>query len=426
VPETEWQDDGRCLSSSVDTFANWRPGELRNPLEDSQFCPYRTEVTRVRVGYSGGNPVAVLIREKRARIFARLDPTEGRLTTALRLAHRVGFRGLNGHKEAAVRNGIDLLRKWKRAWVPLVVLAPFVVLMAAAPGAGAAQQVISSAGPLNNIYLNDQLSCQATRPEDAKVEFYGGTDPGACGTFLAAGSTSYGDDVPSGNSRTPYTPVSQSGIAGNGTSGAPFQVVTVVDVGSTGLRITQIDSYVVGNEFYRTDIAVKNTTGAPIGATLYHAADCYLQNSDTGFGFFDAPSGGIFCSIDANNSPPARIEGFSPLTGGSHHFESNFDNVWFGITHTGTQFPDTCDCSINQDNGAGLSWPASVPANGTLSFSLLTTFSPTGKLPGQSSSGAQGSKCQKKKKKKHKKHAAEAKKHKKHKSCKKKKKKRKK
>jgi hypothetical protein len=36
-------------------------------------------VSRVTVGDSGGNPVAVLIREKRARVFARLAPIEGRL-----------------------------------------------------------------------------------------------------------------------------------------------------------------------------------------------------------------------------------------------------------------------------------------------------------------------------------------------------------
>jgi hypothetical protein len=37
-------------------------------------------VSQVTVGDSGGNPVAVLIREKPTRIFARLAPTEGRLT----------------------------------------------------------------------------------------------------------------------------------------------------------------------------------------------------------------------------------------------------------------------------------------------------------------------------------------------------------
>src|SRR4051794_29392178 len=47
------------LRSSVDSFANWESGELRNRLEDSQFCPYRTEMSQVTVGDSGGNRVAV-------------------------------------------------------------------------------------------------------------------------------------------------------------------------------------------------------------------------------------------------------------------------------------------------------------------------------------------------------------------------------
>jgi hypothetical protein len=54
-------------------------------------------VSRVTVGDSGGNPVAVLIREKRARVFARLTPTEGRLIldrTKLVLALALGALAL--------------------------------------------------------------------------------------------------------------------------------------------------------------------------------------------------------------------------------------------------------------------------------------------------------------------------------------------
>ena len=42
----------------------------------------------------------------------------------------------------------------------------------------------------------------------------------------------------------------------------PYRVVTVVDAGSTGLRISQTDSYVVGDEFYRTRHRVSNSTGS--------------------------------------------------------------------------------------------------------------------------------------------------------------------
>jgi hypothetical protein len=267
-----------------------------------------------------------------------------------------------------------------RRGLAALVLACSALLVMAVPSAFGAQQVITSAGPLNNIYLNDNLGCQVDHTGDIAHEFFGGSDPGACGTFLHTGGTVYGPTVPAGDPRTPYTLVSQTGVTGSGTSADPFKVVTVVDVGSTGLRITQTDSYVVGDEFYRSDIAVSNSTGSAIDAALYHAGDCFLQESDEGFGFDDTASGGgIYCSINANNSPPDRIEGFVPLSAGSHHVEVDWPTIWHLIA--GPQFPDSCECNIFQDNGAGLSWSLSVPANGSVTRSLLSTFSPTGVTP---------------------------------------------
>ena len=173
----------------------------------------------------------------------------------------------------------------------IAVAMAFAVLLTVAPRAFAAQQVITSAGPLNNIFLNDNLACQANHTGDTDEEFFGGTDPGACGTFLSTGGVDYGATVPAGNSRTDYTPVSQTPVTGTGTAADPFKVVTVVDVAATGLRITQTDSYVVGDENYRSDIAVTNSSSGAVDATLYHAADCFLQDSDLGFGFADSSNG---------------------------------------------------------------------------------------------------------------------------------------
>jgi hypothetical protein len=259
-------------------------------------------------------------------------------------------------------------------------MLPAVALLAVAGtgSAQAAQQVITSSGPLDHVYLNDNLACNATHTGDTVPEFFGGTDPGGCGTFLSTGGTGYGPSV--GPTATAYTPVSQTPVAGSGTARDPYRVVTVVDVGSTGLRITQTDSYVVGLEQYRTDIAVSNSTGAAISATLYHAGDCYLQGSDLGYGYYDAPSHAIYCTANPNNTPAGRILGFSPITAGSHYVEGHYSTVWRDITASGTQFPDTCDCTTLQDNGAGLSWPITVPAQGATATSLVTTFSPTGVL----------------------------------------------
>ena len=46
------------------------------------------------------------------------------------------------------------------------------------------------------------------------------------------------------------------------------------------------------------------------------------------------------------------------------------------------QLPDQCEaCDLDVDNGAGLSWDVTVPANGTATRSHLTTFSPLGNGP---------------------------------------------
>jgi hypothetical protein len=248
--------------------------------------------------------------------------------------------------------------------------------LAVVPVAGAAQQIIASGGPLTQIWLNDNLGCQADHSGDTSHEFFGGTNPGSCGTYLSAGGTSFGPRT------TGFTPVSQSGVTGAGTSGNPFKVVTVVTAGTTGLGITQTDTYVAGQESYRTDITVSNSGRADVAAALYHAADCFLQNSDRGFGFFDSSTQGIFCSANPNNSPAGRVIGFSPLSAGAHHFEDGYSTVYSGITASGTQFPDTCKCTVLLDNGAGLSWPITVPAGGSVTRSLSTTFSPTGQTRG--------------------------------------------
>jgi hypothetical protein len=271
-----------------------------------------------------------------------------------------------------------------RLAAPLCVLAAFLGLASAA---SAAQRVINSAGPLTSIYLNDDLACQARHSGDTSNEFFGGTDPGSCGTFIRAGGVTYGPSV--GPSPTAYTLVSQSPVTGTGTAANPFKVVTVVNAGSTGLRLTQTDTYVVGLEAYRTDITVRNTSSSPVTAELYHAADCYLQNDDDGFGWRDPATGGIFCTKNANNSPPARILGFDPISGGNSFQEDYYGSIW-DVVDTGTPFGNFCACTTLQDNGAGVSWSLNLPATGVTTRSLNTVFSPTGDATGSGGGGGGG------------------------------------
>src|SRR6478672_8344614 len=135
----------------------------------------------------------------------------------------------------------------------------------------AADQAISTAGPLTNITISSDLNCAVNHVGDSAGEFFGDT---ACATEVAVGGTTYGPaSIPAGNDPGGFTPVSQSAVNGSGTAIDPFTIVTVVDVSTTGLRLTETDSYVTGQESYRTDVKVANTTGSAISAELYRGGD---------------------------------------------------------------------------------------------------------------------------------------------------------
>ncbi|HEU4738786.1 MAG TPA: hypothetical protein VFS54_06860 [Solirubrobacterales bacterium] len=245
-----------------------------------------------------------------------------------------------------------------------------VSLVAATASQAAA---IFSEGPLTTVETSSDLNCGVAHAGDSHGEFYGWS---ACGTLMAADGVLYGPTgIPAGDSaspRTSWTPVEQVS-SGNGTSSNPYRIITVVAGG--GFRITQTDTYVEGAEDYGTRVAITNENSSARQVTLYRAGDCYLQDSDFGYGAADPVSGAVSCT--AGQEPGSRIEQWAPLTPGSHYYESFYDNVWSWV---GSQqpFPDSCGCDTHQDNGAGLSWTTTIGPGSTASFSHLTAFSPTG------------------------------------------------
>src|SRR6266436_5563770 len=185
---------------------------------------------------------------------------------------------------------------------------------------------IASAGPLTHVWLGNELSCQVQHVTDGTThEFYPpGTIPGDSGTFIAMGGTLYAPDFLAHGStatanlgaRVVFTPISQTPVTGTGTAGDPFTVVTVVAVSATGLTIAQTDTYIVGDESYRTVILITNA-GGPASGVLYRAGDAFLGGSDFGYGFTEVfgTRKAVGCSVNANNSPPSRIEEWIPLVG---------------------------------------------------------------------------------------------------------------
>ncbi|MEA2445766.1 MAG: hypothetical protein QOJ12_3058 [Thermoleophilales bacterium] len=274
-----------------------------------------------------------------------------------------------------------------------VLLATALVGLAAAGTARAAVpfKTITSTGPLTAVSIGNEGSCQVGYSGDARLELFpSGATPGDCGTLIFTGATLYapnftahdGSAASSIGASTPFTPVSQTEVGGAGTAASPFTVTTVYDAGTTGLRVTEINSYVAGQEYYRTDVTISNSAGAAQSGIVYRAGDCYLQESDTGFGFVEAANGGPGCARNANNAPAARIEQWVPLTTGSSYMEDRYSSVW-GAIAAHVPFPNTCMCDTAVDNGAGISWPFSVGPGASAQFSHLTVFSPTGITGGQ-------------------------------------------
>ena len=245
--------------------------------------------------------------------------------------------------------------------------------------ADAATTDITSAGPLTDIGISSDLNCSVNHTGDTAGEWYGNT---ACGTFLASGGTLYGPAyTPAGGAAsplTPWTPISQSAVTGSGTTSDPYKIVTVDAAGTTGLQVTETDTYVVGQESYRDDVKVTNTGGTSASGVLYRGGDCYLQDSDYGYGIYDSSSGAITCTTSL--TPGSRIEQMLPVTPGSNYFEGFYNTLWANI---GTQnpLPNTCDCSTYEDNSEGLSWGVNLGAGASETFSSVVTFSPLGSEP---------------------------------------------
>ena len=255
--------------------------------------------------------------------------------------------------------------------IPLLIVG-----LALIPSESAMAATITSEGPLRTIDISTELNCAVNHTSDTLPEWYGST---ACATLISLNGTLFGPrNIPAGGSaapRTAYTPVSQTGVTGSGTAADPYTIVTVVRAGDLAI-VTQTDSYVVGREFYTTSVAVDNISGGTLTGNIYTAGDCYLQNSDWGYGQIigSAPA----CAT--GTEPGSRLVALLPQTGGNNFYVAWYHEVWAAI---GMQqpFPDTCLCDEFIDNGMGLSWPVNIPAGGSRSWSWNTDFSPEGHVP---------------------------------------------
>ena len=271
---------------------------------------------------------------------------------------------------------------------------------------GAHAVPINSAGPLSAIYVDEDLGCQVQAAGDVGPTFFGGTEPGACGTFL---SLTNAPGIKEANAHHVFGPSPPGGVvpeaeykalkqklSGAGTEKSPFVITTTVaafEPGEVGERevakIVETDTYVVGQDSYKTAITVESGPFLLAG-TLYHVGDCSLSGLATGFGAGGVPTAGsVACTIQPGNGPSARFMAFTPTTAGFGLMEDQAKTVWASVNAGATQFPDTVAAATQQDNGMGISWPFSLSREEPeQTFTLTTTVSPTSPPTSSSSAGA--------------------------------------
>lgn len=255
---------------------------------------------------------------------------------------------------------------------------------------------ITSSGPIGSIHLGNELSCQVNIAPVAPAainsaligfgtggQVYGpSNEPADCGTFLSYGGMLYGPDFSahgysatpfgwSGNPYTTFTPVSQTAPSGAGTLTNPYIVTTVVDAGSTGIRLTRIDTYVTGRTNYRSDVVVTNTTGSALsGLRLYHGIDCYLAGNDTGTGVAVTSPATATSRVGCTSNN--RTMQLVSQSAGNGYYEDDYWAVWDRIDGR-LALPNTTDPTL-VDNGIAIDWSFSLPAHGSVIRSFLTEF----------------------------------------------------
>jgi hypothetical protein len=252
-----------------------------------------------------------------------------------------------------------------------------------------AAQSIGSSGPLTSIGLGEDLSCQVGYNGSNQI-FYSSYNPADCGTFLGVGGTLYapnfaahaGTATYSLGAYTAFTPVSQTASWGDGSVDDPYTVTTVVDAGTTGLRITQVDSYVTGRQYFRSDIVVTNNGSAPATAMLSRAADCYFEGSDsgTGVGLYNTASHTAMAGcVSPGTARSMRLISQTPGNkSGLNTFSADtYNQIWskVGATRTGTTPLPNNVHSGTFDNGMAVAWQIkNLPVKGSVIKTVLHEF----------------------------------------------------
>lgn len=237
----------------------------------------------------------------------------------------------------------------------------------ASPGLSQQPNPNAIAGSPLRILVGANASIQVYYTGYVEGQVFGDADSGI---FLWVGDRLFGSNLEgshhesAANYTLDLTTVSHTGPSGQGTAADPWVIITVLDVGDTGLRVTQKVSYVQGQEHFGLTWDIENRSGEALSLDFFHAADIFFAGDDYGYGYYDPVTG----AVGGYNADHSSYMTFVPLTPATHHQEADFAVIWENIgycagdaCYLGPGLNDTIS-SEYVDNGIGLQWHLDLAA----------------------------------------------------------------
>ena len=294
----------------------------------------------------------------------------------------------------------------------MVIVASLVASsIATVRPAGAAEQEA-----VLRVETTPTLGCVIEHRDDPLLSFFATTFAGvdgaavsaaACGTFVAVGGQLYGPEhtpgMFAGNSDVlapevrpaapaVFTPIAQSAVTGTGTERDPYQVVTRVKAGRTGVEVVQTDRWTTTDETVETRIDVFNRSRHRRTVSLYRAGDCQAGAYSS---FGSVGLGRAACLVATQDGPghdmARRVPGDAivELQGNAStavvdiHGHDGLGAALEGPMMSGVRLRPVCTrCDSDAaDRSVALGWRLRIDARGSLTVRTSTTISSSDARP---------------------------------------------
>lgn len=238
-------------------------------------------------------------------------------------------------------------------------------------------ETVATSGPVIEYGVTPELNCSARYAGDIKSEFYGDT---SCVTAIGLPSGVYApSNIPAGSALTSGSSVFETEAqsrSGEGSGANPYAVTTIVR--AEAIRLTQVDSYVAGDNRLRTHMTLQNTGPESVTFDVFRAGDCYARDSDYGYGQMGAQWAACVSQFEARTVRfLAEVNAAGQPEAGT--WQGYYHHLWERIASYnpgGARLPfdGSCRCGESIDNAAGLKWTVTLAPGATQTIMSAIDF----------------------------------------------------